>query len=168
MTRANSITERLTRQEGVVLVASLFVLLVITLLTVSTFKDVNLQEKMAGNYRVKARTFEAANAAAQEFWLKLMTLQGTEQVTDVRTRDLNTEFDVDTDGDGTVDADLTVAISICYDGTEVAPGTDEEYVSYKFFVTADGSDPSGARSQVRQGGYVIGDAVASGLPTTCI
>ena len=154
-------------QNGVVLVACLLMLLIVTVLGVSAFSDVNLQEKMAGNFRVKTRTFEATNASVQEQWGGLMQVQGAEVVTDVRLRAMDDEFDLDLDGDNNVDIDMSVAISICFNGDEVAPGTDDDYRAYLFTVTSDGSDTTGARSRVRQGGYIIAEDAGIALPVSC-
>lgn len=51
------------RQSGVVLVAGLFFLIVMTLVGVAMVKNVALQEKISGNAREKLRSFEAAELA---------------------------------------------------------------------------------------------------------
>ncbi len=51
------------RQSGVVLVAGLFFLIVLTLVAVAMVKNVTLQEKIAGNAREKLVSFEAAELA---------------------------------------------------------------------------------------------------------
>jgi type IV pilus assembly protein PilX len=50
-------------QRGFALIASLLILVILTLLGVSMFSGVGLQEKMAGNLRTKMRALDAANAA---------------------------------------------------------------------------------------------------------
>lgn len=59
------------RQKGFALVVSLLILVVLTLLGVSMFSNVGLQQKMAGNIREKNRSFHAAQTALQfgEWWL---------------------------------------------------------------------------------------------------
>lgn len=52
-----------TRQRGFALIASLLILVILTLLGVSMFSGVGLQERMAGNLRTKTRALDAANAA---------------------------------------------------------------------------------------------------------
>ncbi|MEJ2480479.1 MAG: pilus assembly protein [Acidihalobacter sp.] len=51
------------RQRGFALIASLLILVILTLLGVSMFSGVGLQERMAGNLRTKTRALNAANAA---------------------------------------------------------------------------------------------------------
>lgn len=51
------------RQRGFALIASLLILVILTLLGVSMFSGVGLQERMAGNLRTKTRALDAANAA---------------------------------------------------------------------------------------------------------
>ena len=59
------------RQRGVVMVASLLLLLVVTIMALSMFRSFGMQEKIAGNMREKQRALQAAETA-QEFaeqWL---------------------------------------------------------------------------------------------------
>jgi type IV pilus assembly protein PilX len=59
------------RQSGVVLVMSLLLLLVITLLALSMFRSVGMQEMIAGSLREKDRALQSAVSAQQygEWWL---------------------------------------------------------------------------------------------------
>ncbi|MGH8149473.1 MAG: pilus assembly PilX family protein [Steroidobacteraceae bacterium] len=59
------------RQAGLVLISSLLLLLILTILAVSMFRSVGIQEKIAGNYREKERATLAAEEAEQyaEWWL---------------------------------------------------------------------------------------------------
>ncbi len=54
------------RQQGVVLVVGLLLLLVMTVLGVTTIKSTILEEKMAGNLRDKDLAFQAAEAALRD------------------------------------------------------------------------------------------------------
>jgi type IV pilus assembly protein PilX len=58
-------------QRGLVLVSSLLLLLVVTILAVSMFRNFGVEEKIAGNTREKQRALMAAEAAQQyaEWWL---------------------------------------------------------------------------------------------------
>ncbi|AOV18273.1 hypothetical protein BJI67_15465 [Acidihalobacter aeolianus] len=71
--RMHKTLERSThrRQEGFVLVVSLLILVILTLLGVSMFGNVGLQQRMASNTREKNRAFEAAQSALQyaQWWL---------------------------------------------------------------------------------------------------
>lgn len=62
---------RLTQQSGFALVVSLLILVVLTLLGVSMFSNVGLQQRMASNTREKNRAFQAAQTALKygEWWL---------------------------------------------------------------------------------------------------
>ncbi len=58
-------------QRGIVLVASLLLLMVVTIIALSMFRSFGLQEKIAGNVREKQRAFQGA-VSAEEFaenWL---------------------------------------------------------------------------------------------------
>ncbi len=69
MTQQNFIAPQ--RQAGVVLVLSLLLLLVITLLALSMFRSVGMQEMIAGSLREKDRALQSAVSAQQygEWWL---------------------------------------------------------------------------------------------------
>jgi type IV pilus assembly protein PilX len=69
MTRQNSIGPR--SQSGVVLVMSMLLLVVITLLALSMFRNVGMQELIAGSLREKDRALQSATSAQQygEWWL---------------------------------------------------------------------------------------------------
>ena len=58
-------------QRGIVLVASLLLLLVITILALAMFRSMGLSEKLSGNVREKQRALHAAVVAEQyaEYWL---------------------------------------------------------------------------------------------------
>jgi type IV pilus assembly protein PilX len=58
-------------QRGMVLVTSLLLLLVVTMLAISMFRSMGLDEKIAGNMRDKQRALNAAETAEQyaENWL---------------------------------------------------------------------------------------------------
>ena len=62
---------RQRRERGLILVASLLLLLVVTILAVSMFRSFGIEEKIAGNIRDKERALNAAEAAQQyaEWWL---------------------------------------------------------------------------------------------------
>ena len=59
------------RQRGMVLIASLLLLLVVTLLAVAMFRSMGIDSKIAGNVREKQRALHAAESAQQyaEWWL---------------------------------------------------------------------------------------------------
>jgi type IV pilus assembly protein PilX len=61
----------LFRQDGLVLVSSLLLLLVVTILAVSMFRSFGIDEKIAGNTRDKQLAMQAAQSAEQfaENWL---------------------------------------------------------------------------------------------------
>ncbi len=58
-------------QGGVVLVASLLLLLVVTIMALSMFRSFGVQERIAGNLREKQRALHAAETAEEyaEYWL---------------------------------------------------------------------------------------------------
>jgi type IV pilus assembly protein PilX len=60
-----------SRERGVVLVSSLLLLLVVTLMALSIFRSIGMQEKISGNMREKTRALQAAVSTQQyaEWWL---------------------------------------------------------------------------------------------------
>src|SRR5215475_10530850 len=71
MTRVDSDRGRSAAQQGMALVSSMLLLLIITILVVSMFRSFTTQEKIAGNVREKERALHAAESAEQyaEWWL---------------------------------------------------------------------------------------------------
>jgi prepilin-type N-terminal cleavage/methylation domain len=69
--RADEQHMKTPREQGFVLIASLLMLVVLTLLAVSMSRSFGLQERMAGNLREKARAFDAAQSSLSyaEWWL---------------------------------------------------------------------------------------------------
>jgi type IV pilus assembly protein PilX len=58
-------------QSGIVLVSALLLLVVVTLMALSIFRSLGIQEKISGNVREKNRALQAAVSAQQyaEYWL---------------------------------------------------------------------------------------------------
>lgn len=58
-------------QRGFVMVSSLLLLLVVTIIAISMFRNLGIQERIAGNMREKHRALHAAESAQQyaEWWL---------------------------------------------------------------------------------------------------
>jgi type IV pilus assembly protein PilX len=54
------------RQEGVVLVIALIMLVILTLLGISAMQSTSLEERMAGNARDRSAAFQSAEAALRE------------------------------------------------------------------------------------------------------
>lgn len=75
-------TQRLQHiEQGIALVSSLLILVIVTLLALSMFRSFGLQEKIGGNTREKQRSLQTAESALQyaEWWLS----QGTESTTGI-------------------------------------------------------------------------------------
>jgi len=155
-------------QTGAVLIASLVLLLIVTIVSTSMFRDVGSQEIMASNHRVKSRTNHVANSALREQWANLLNLLPGEQAVDARSRSFPTIYDQDLDGDtSTMEVDMTVDVDICFDGTTIAPGTDSEFRAYKFILRTTASDNTNATTRLEQGGYIVAPAPATVLAGTC-
>lgn len=156
------------RESGVVLISSIIFLLVITLITLSIFRDVGQQEKMAGNQRNKTHVHHAANSALRESWFNLLALEPGERATDARARIYANGYDQDLDGDtATIEADLDVDVAICFEGTSPAPGTDTEFSAYRFRLESTANQAEEAVSRIRQGGYIVAPAPGGAVASTC-
>ena len=70
-THVDSGRGRRPAQQGMALVSSMLLLLIITILVVSMFRSFTTQEKIAGNVREKERALHAAESAEQyaEWWI---------------------------------------------------------------------------------------------------
>jgi type IV pilus assembly protein PilX len=77
----NTLATGKTRQQGVALIMSLVILLILTILGIQGMQTSTFEEKMAGNFRDKQMAFEAAESAlkAGEIWLNL---QGNPPISD--------------------------------------------------------------------------------------
>jgi Tfp pilus assembly protein PilX len=156
------------KQTGAVLIASLVLLLIVTIVSTSMFRDVGSQEIMASNHRIKSRTQHVANSALREQWANLLNLAAGEQAIDARSRSFPTIYDQDLDGDtSTQEVDMTVDVDICFDVTTNAPGTDSEFRAYKFILRTTASDNTNATTRLEQGGYIVAPAPATALAGTC-
>ncbi|HFD87304.1 MAG TPA: hypothetical protein ENJ35_06485 [Gammaproteobacteria bacterium] len=157
----------LQRQSGIVLMASLIMLVVMTLLVTSMMGNVTLQEKVSGNLRSKIRTFEVANSAVKRQWTWdgiINDLTGSETALDARTRNYDTDY-ADTNGDGTADINMPVKISICYAGEAPAAGlglnaniaaNNQTAVYHQFKVAGQALLPNhNAVSQIQVGGFLV-------------
>ena len=158
----------ISKQSGAVLIVSLVLLLIVTIISTSMFRDVGSQEIMASNHRIKSRTQHVANSALREQWANLLNLNSGEQATDARTRSQPTAYDQDLDGDtSTQEVDMNVDLSICFDGTTIAPGTDSEFRAYKFIIQSTVSDNTNTTTRLEQGGYIVAPAPAVPLAGNC-
>lgn len=155
------------KQSGVILAVSLFILLIISVLAASTFSGISSHEKMSGNFREQNQVFAAANSAIQDLWPAMLLTNVGEQVIEVRQRALPDRYDVDMNGDGTADADLDVELEICFSGSELAPGSDADFLAYTFEVAAAGTNGRGATANIRQAGYVVVEATEQTLTASC-
>lgn len=61
------------KQKGFILIASLFLLAIITMIGISMFGGFSTDEKMSGNYREKSRSRDAAQTAlnAAAYWMSV-------------------------------------------------------------------------------------------------
>jgi hypothetical protein len=155
------------KQAGIVLMASLVMLVVMTLLVTSMMGNVTLQEKISGNLRAKLRTFEVANSAVKRQWTwdgVINDITGSETALDSRTRSYEADFS-DLDGDDDADITMPVDITICYAGETSASGlgldaniaaNNQIAVYHQFKVAGEASLPShSAITNIQVGGFLV-------------
>lgn len=153
-------TNRSTVQRparGFVLIASLLIMVVLTIIVVTMFRGFGLQERIAGNVREKQRAFQAAQSAVNfaEWWLiqgnnaaltgnctKLLTAP-TQAV--VCNAPLAKYTDVPWKSGGT---DVGVAYTPP-NMTVASSGVDTFYAAPRFYIVALGASPDG-QSQLYQ------------------
>lgn len=82
----------LQRQRGVALIASLLIMLLMTIVALSVFRNNNLTERLSGGTRDKQRAFQVAQAALSyaEWWLTQQTLTTLTPVTCSTTTNFTT------------------------------------------------------------------------------
>jgi len=141
-------------QRGIVLIAALAVLLMLTLLSVGMFRSFGLEERITGNTREKQHAFYAAQSALQnaESWLSsgnsgngvpctlstsatpvICTTNSAPSQQYLATTVWNTSF-------GTTYVPPTVSVN----GTATAQMTSTQYYANpQYAITALGADPSG-------------------------
>ncbi len=121
--------EQDSRQRGIALIASLLMLLVMTLIGLSAMERTMTEEKMASNSQQKAMTFQAAETAIQQF------LDGSNDV--VYTNSINgedTTISYHQDGDT-----ISISASMEYIGETMVLGNSVGDVGYEFELTGVGS-----------------------------
>ncbi len=163
----NTSCHRGQRQSGIVLMATLVMLVVMSLLVTSMLGKVTLQEKISGNLRAKIHTFEVANSAVKRQWTwdgLINDLTGSETPLAARTREFDTDY-ADLDGDDNKDINMPVEVSICYAGEVQGAGlgldanisaNNQTAVYHQFKVAGKATLPSySAKSNVEVGGYLI-------------
>lgn len=161
-------TRQRNSQRGAVLVGALILLLAVTALTTSMYRNVGLQERASGNQLDKTRARHAASSALREQWINLLNLNAGETAIDVRTRSHPALYDQDLDGDAsTQEVDLTVDVDICFQGNTMAPGTDTSFRAYMFQLDSTAVDQDNAAAQIQQGGYVVAPAPPVPLAGNC-
>ncbi len=155
------------RQRGIVLMATLVILVVMSLLVTTMLGKVTIQEKISGNLRAKIHTFEVANSAVKRQWTWdgiINDLTGSENPLDARTRSYDADYD-DLDGDDASDVDMPVSVSICYAGEAQGAGlgldaniaaNNQTAVYHQFKVAGKATLPGyNATTNIQVGGYLI-------------
>ncbi len=147
--------------------ATLVMLVLMSLLVTSMLGKVTLQEKVSGNLRAKIHTFEVANSAVKRQWTWdgiVNDLTGSEQPLAARTRNYEADY-ADLDGDDSADITMPVTVSICYAGEVQGAGlglnaniaaNNQTAVYHQFKVAGKATLPNyNAATNVEVGGYLV-------------
>ena len=150
------------QQSGIALFSGLMFLLILTILGVSMFGNVTVQEKMAGNFRTKIRTFGVADSSIREVWTVADLLGNPDDndvATETRINQMGDIFDTDT---FVLDATST----ICYGGeipmplstemnADISEGGHVALAHHLFSATGNANIvATHATSRIRQTGYI--------------
>jgi len=106
---------RRSAQQGVSLIITLVMLVVVTLITVSSLRSTTLNERMAGNSRDRQRAFQAAEAAVRLCvdQLNLGTYTGTKSTP--AASGLRQKWDVDSNWTDTTSTAVTTGVTLYAD-----------------------------------------------------
>lgn len=144
-------------ERGIVLVSALLILVVLTILSVSMFRNYGLQERIAGNTREKQRAFNVAQSALQygEWWLaqgnggtgsactSLLDANATTPTTQICNNAMTSAQTAIVPWKSASAADVGVAYAPP-NLTVASPGQVDAYASApRFYITPLGLDPSG-------------------------
>lgn len=130
-------------QSGAALIVALILLLVITMLAISTVGTSRLEILMAGNTQYGLQAFQAAESAIEA---------------EINRGGLSTNLDRQTtynypsDADATTDTDYIISSEVPTGGYSLGAG----FKAYHFEIDADGTAPRNAKSDQRQGFYIVG------------
>ncbi len=156
---------KICHQAGYALVTSMLLLLMLATMGVSMYGNVNIQEQMAFNMQVKARTFIAADSLLQSNWTlgSLMKVRAEKEPVKWDEDDMYNQ----TTAGVTIDVDSN--ITICFDGeinksigfgTEASlhashSGSNTVAKYQKFQLVANARDSvTNAETEIQQGGVM--------------
>ncbi|MBC7414173.1 MAG: pilus assembly protein PilX [Herminiimonas sp.] len=147
------------RQQGIVLVTALLILIVLTVLAVSMFRNYGLQERIAGNMREKQRAFHAAQTALQygEYWLAqgnggsgtacstLLDANATTPTTQICSNALSATQVASVPWKSNANADIGVNYAPPSLTVSTVGGTSSYAITPRFYISPLGLDLSGLR-----------------------
>lgn len=158
----NTNNRKFTTQRGYALATSLLFLVVMAMLAVSMYGNVNVQEQMASNVRIKNRTLVAAKSALQDKWTSEVLRDHMLEQENREVIDVGDEYDT---SNGGTTIDLEGVVSICYMGERECVGcsldaseiTDQAGFTYKTFFAATHVEEAATRSSttIEQSGYLL-------------
>ena len=147
------------KEKGIVLVTALLILLVMTVLAVSMFRNYGLQERIAGNSREKQRAFHAAQSALQygEYWLAqgnggagsacstLLDANATPATIQICSNQLTASQIAAVPWKSASSADIGVSYAPPSFSVSTSGGTSTYAITPRLYISPLGLDPSGLR-----------------------
>ena len=158
--------QKLYHQAGYALVTSMLLLLMLATMGVSMYGNVNIQEQMAFNMRVKNRTFIAADSMLQSNWTRGQ-LTKVRQETDPVELIQDTMYDQDISPGNSID--LVSTVTACFAG-QMSQSLDnglDDSLNYgandgtiaknqKFKLIANAQEnATNAETELHQGGFML-------------
>lgn len=145
--------------RGIVLISALLVLIVMSILAVSMFRNYGLQERIAGNMREKQRAFHAAQNALQfgEYWLSqgnggagavcsgLVDANAAPSSIQICSNGLTPAQVQSVPWKDTSSADIGMSYAPPTLTVSTSGGTSSYAITPRFYITPLGLDPSGLR-----------------------
>ncbi|MCH9697249.1 MAG: pilus assembly PilX N-terminal domain-containing protein [Gammaproteobacteria bacterium] len=163
-----------TYQSGLALATSLIFLVIISIISASLFRNIVLQEKMAGNLRAQTSNFEAANSSIARNW-NLLAWVGTDSSKDATTTkrsNIPDQFDI-VDASSNKIVDLNIDVDICFAGEALASGfswsndqgRSKTLMAQRYLVKARSTDTVNSSVNIDRSGYIV--LPAAGQPSNC-
>ncbi len=158
----HTISPQKNPQSGAVLITSLVMLVILTLLGLSTISTSTLEEKMAANSQEMNRAFQTAETGLQMVMADAAAFSTSNTVNDNSTPNDDTDdiyqYQITDDSFSSYGAETIYRSEF----KQRTPPSREsgwdigQYAFYYFDLSATGSTPSGAYSEVHSGVYQIG------------
>lgn len=161
-------------QSGLALATSLIFLVIISIVSASMFRNIVLQEKMAGNLRAQTSNFEAAKSSIARNWNLLAWVgnDSSKDATTAKSSNIPDQFDI-VDASSNKIVDLNIDVDICFAGEALASGFSwssdqgraKTMMAQRYLVKAQSTDTVNSKVNIDRSGYIV--LPAAGQPANC-